>query len=103
MKTGDGNMSLSHFPCLMKTDFVSEITRQFFPCKKKESLCFWGKETISSYEILVLYKNQTRATSSNSSPAPLVTTSGDMEVRCKRLASKLSEFIAPEHFVSTLF
>lgn len=100
MKPLDGNLTLAHFPCIMKQDFVAEVIGQCFPCKKKTSFCCLSKEAVSSYEILVLCKGRPSAPLSSVSPN---TTSIDMEIKCKRLAGKLYEFIAPEHFVDTLF
>ena len=104
MKPIDKGFTLNSFPCLIKSDFVRETTAKCFPCRRRDSFCCWGKDATSSFEILVLCKGRSPSHClSDSSSSPSASSASDVEVRCKRLASKLSEFIAPEHFVSTLF
>ena len=89
----------------MESDFVLDTLIRCFPCRKKDSLCCWGREAVSSFELLVLCKTPSLNRMPSSSPTLLDSgaTASDVEARCKRLASKLAEITAPEHFVSAFY
>lgn len=106
MKPTTTNFSLQSFPSLMGCDHVAELIDKCFPCKRRDSFC-WGRETVSCYELLVLAKTSSYSpySTSCSSPSSSSSTStsyavNDIDIRCKRLAGKLGEFIVPEHFMN---